>query len=57
MRKENGIKSTERSKIIFYSRSLQYLVSKNKLEENGTKKPKSYKIVISQKITIDEVYP
>ena len=57
VRKENGIKSTDRSKLIFYSRSLQHLVRRNKLEENGVKKPRQYKIVASQKITIDDVYP
>ena len=53
----NEIKSNNCSKINFYWRSLKFLVGKNILEENGTKKQKSFKILIVNKITIEDVYP
>lgn len=57
VRKENKIKSTDRSKINFYSSSLKYLAGKNILEENAMKKTKLYNILTTYKITIDDIYP
>ena len=49
-----NIKSSNRSKINFIWRSLDFLAQEGILEENGVLSPKSYKISISDKINIEE---
>jgi len=54
VRRCNKVKSTDRSKINFIWRTLEYLESKGTLAYNGKVKPKSYKIVATKKIDIPE---
>ncbi|MBY8988901.1 MAG: hypothetical protein KGD61_10645 [Candidatus Lokiarchaeota archaeon] len=55
IRRCNNVKASNRSKINFIWRSLDYLEKEGILEMNGTYSPKSYKITSSQKIDIDEI--
>ncbi|MHA1460911.1 MAG: hypothetical protein ACTSO8_05460 [Promethearchaeota archaeon] len=55
IRRCNKIKASNRSKINFIWRSLNYLEKEGILEMNGTYSPKSYKIKSPQKIDIDDV--
>ena len=55
IRRCNNVKASNRSKINFIWRSLNYLEKEGILEMNGTYSPKSYKITSSQKIDIDEI--
>ena len=55
IRRCNKIKASNRSKINFIWRSLNYLEKEGILEVNGTYSPKSYKIKSSQKIDIEEI--
>lgn len=50
----NDIKSTNRSKINFIWRSLEYLVKQNVLRINGTKSPKSYYLIKNGKIDVEQ---
>ncbi|MFX1233931.1 MAG: hypothetical protein ACFFBY_05160 [Promethearchaeota archaeon] len=54
IRRCNNIKSSNRSKINFIWRSLNYLEKEGILEINGSYSPKTYKIV-SEKINIDKL--
>ena len=49
-----NIKSSNRSKINFIWRSLDFLAKEGILEENGIIKPKTYKIRASSKIDVEE---
>jgi hypothetical protein len=55
IRRCNNIKASNRSKINFIWRSLNYLEKEGILEMNGTYSPKSYKIKSPQKIDIEEI--
>ncbi len=55
IRKCNNIKASNRSKINFIWRSLDYLEKKGILEMNGTYSYKSYKIKLTQKIDIERI--
>jgi len=55
IRRCNKIKASNRSKINFIWRSLNYLEKEGILEMNGTYSPKSYKIKSPQKIDIDDI--
>jgi hypothetical protein len=55
IRKCNNIKASNRSKINFIWRSLDYLEKNGILEMNGTYSPKSYKIKLTQKIDIERI--
>lgn len=48
------VKSPNRSRIDFIWRSLAYLVEKGILEENGSRRPKSYKIK-NRDIDLEEI--
>jgi len=52
IRRCNNVKASNRSKINFIWRSLNYLEKEGILEVNGTYSPKSYKIKSPQKINI-----
>jgi hypothetical protein len=54
IRRCNNIKSSNRSKINFIWRSLEFLEREGILEMNGTYSPKSYKIKSNQKLDVDE---
>jgi len=54
IRRCNNIKSSNRSKINFIWRSLDFLEKEGILEINGSYSPKTYKIV-SDKINIDKL--
>ena len=49
-----NIKSSNRSKINFIWRSLDFLAKEGILEENGIIKPKTYKIRVENKIDVEE---
>ncbi len=49
-----NVKSSDRSKINFIWRSLNYLEGEGILEPNGAIKPKNYKIHPKEKIDIEE---
>jgi len=49
-----NIKSSDRSKINFIWRSLDFLAKEGILEENGVLKPKTYKIKVENKINVEE---
>jgi hypothetical protein len=49
-----NIKSSNRSKINFIWRSLDFLAKEGILEENGIMKPKTYKIKLEDKINVEE---
>ncbi len=55
IRRCNKIKASNRSKINFIWRSLNYLEKEGILEMNGSYSPKSYKIKSPQKIDIDDI--
>ena len=55
IRRCNNIKSSNRSKINFIWRSLDYLEKEGILEINGRYSPKTYKIKSNQKIDIDKI--
>ena len=55
IRRCNNIKASNRSKINFIWRSLNFLEKEGILEMNGTYSPKTYKIRSNQKIVIDDV--
>jgi len=54
IRRCNNIKSSNRSKINFIWRALKYLEDYGILSLNGITNPKTYKIIPSEKIDIDE---
>ncbi len=55
IRRCNNIKASNRSKINFIWRSLNYLEKEGILEMNGTYSPKTYKIKSNQKIVVDDI--
>ncbi len=55
IRRCNNIKSSNRSKINFIWRSLRYLEEEGILTLNGIANPKTYKILIKEKIDINGV--
>ena len=55
IRRCNRIKASNRSKINFIWRSLNYLEKEGILEMNGQYSPKTYKIKSNQKIDIDDI--
>ncbi|MFX1492713.1 MAG: hypothetical protein ACFFBZ_00365 [Promethearchaeota archaeon] len=55
IRRCNNIKSSNRSKINFIWRSLDYLEKEGILETNGSFSPKTYKIKLNQKINVDKL--
>lgn len=55
IRRCNNVKASNRSKINFIWRSLDYLEKEGILEVNGTYCPKTYKIILNEKINIDEL--
>ena len=55
IRRCNNIKSSNRSKINFIWRSLDYLEKEGILEVNGSINPKSYKIRLNEKINVEEL--
>jgi len=55
IRRCNNIKASNRSKINFIWRSLNYLEKEGILEMNGRYSPKTYKIKSEQKIDVDDV--
>ena len=55
IRRCNNIKSSNRSKINFIWRSLKYLEDEGILKMNGSVNPKSYKIIVNEKINIDSL--
>jgi len=55
IRRCNNIKASNRSKINFIWRSLNYLEKEGILEMNGKISPKTYKIKSNQKIDIDDI--
>jgi len=54
IRRCNHIKSSDRSKINFIWRSLNFLEKENILEKNGVVKPKTYKIKPQEQIDIKD---
>ncbi|MFX0138135.1 MAG: hypothetical protein ACFFDN_31115 [Candidatus Hodarchaeota archaeon] len=55
IRRCNNIKSSNRSKINFIWRSLDYLEKEGILEINGSFSPKTYKIKSDHRINIDKL--
>ena len=55
IRRCNNIKASNRSKINFIWRSLNYLEKEGILEMNGKYSPKTYKIKAAQKIDVDDI--
>jgi len=55
IRRCNNIKSSNRSKINFIWRSLDYLEKEGILEANGRYSPKTYKIKSNEKVDIDKI--
>ena len=55
IRRCNNIKASNRSKINFIWRSLNYLEQEGILEMNGRYSPKTYKIKLDQKIDVDDI--
>ena len=55
IRRCNNVKSSNRSKINFIWRSLDFLEKEGLLELNGTSNPKTYKIKLNQKINVEEL--
>lgn len=55
IRRCNNIKSSNRSKINFIWRSLDYLEKEGILEINGSFSPKTYKIKFNQRINVDKL--
>ncbi len=56
IRRCNNIKSSNRSKINFIWRALKYLEDQGILTLNGITNPKTYKIIPSEKIDIDNLF-
>jgi len=54
IRRCNNIKSSNRSKINFIWRALNYLENQGILTLNGITNPKTYKIISNEKIDIDD---
>lgn len=54
IRRCNNIKSSNRSKINFIWRALNYLENQGILTLNGITNPKTYKIITNEKIDIDD---
>ncbi|MHA1195517.1 MAG: hypothetical protein ACTSRH_01745 [Promethearchaeota archaeon] len=54
IRKCNNIKSSNRSKINFIWRTLNYLEKEGILEMNGMSNPKTYKIKVNKPLNVDE---
>jgi hypothetical protein len=54
IRRCNNIKSSNRSKINFIWRALNYLEDQGILRLNGITNPKTYKIIPNEKIDIDD---
>ncbi len=54
IRNSSNIKSSNRSKISFIWRSLDYLTSQGVLEVNGATSPKKYVIIPKEKIDINQ---
>ncbi len=55
IRRCNNIKASNRSKINFIWRSLNYLEKEGILLMNGRNSPKTYKIKADQKINVDNI--
>jgi len=55
IRRCNHIKASNRSKINFIWRSLNYLEKEGILEKNGVYSPKTYKIKSNQKLDIEGI--
>ena len=55
IRRCNNVKSSNRSKINFIWRSLDFLEKEGLLELNGASNPKTYKIKLNQKIDVEEL--
>ncbi|MHA1670979.1 MAG: hypothetical protein ACTSV5_10465 [Promethearchaeota archaeon] len=55
IRRCNHIRSSDRSKINFIWRSLEYLNVEGILEINGSYHPKTYNIKTNQKLNVDEI--
>ena len=55
IRRCNHVKSSDRSKINFIWRSLEYLELEGILEINGSYHPKTYNIKTKQKLDIEEI--
>jgi hypothetical protein len=55
IRRCNNIKSSNRSKINFIWRSLDYLEKEGILEINGSFSPKTYKIKLNQRVNVDKL--
>lgn len=55
IRRCNNVKSSNRSKINFIWRSLDYLEKEGILEINGSYHPKTYNIKLNQKLDIDKI--
>jgi len=55
IRRCNNIKSSNRSKINFIWRSLDYLEKEGILEINGSFNPKTYKIKLDQRLNVDKL--
>ena len=55
IRRCNNIKSSNRSKINFIWRSLDYLEKEGILEINGSFSPKTYKIKLDQRLNVDKL--
>ena len=55
IRRCNNIKSSNRSKINFIWRSLDYLEKEGILEINGSFSPKTYKIKLNQRLNVDKL--
>lgn len=55
IRRCNNVKSSNRSKINFIWRSLDYLEKEGILEKNGSYHPKTYNIKLNRKLDIDKI--
>lgn len=55
VRRCNNIKSSDRSKINFIWRSLNFLAEEGILEMNGSYSPKTYKIKSDERLDVDEI--
>ncbi|MFX0017121.1 MAG: hypothetical protein ACFFBT_00020 [Promethearchaeota archaeon] len=55
IRRCNNIKSSNRSKINFIWRSLDYLEKEGILEVNGSFSPRTYKIKLNERINVDKL--
>ena len=55
VRRCNNVKSSNRSKINFIWRSLDFLEKEGILELNGENSPKTYKIKLNKKVNVEEL--